>query len=281
MDTQLRQLQMVQLEILKVIDRLCREHGIAYSLYAGTLLGAIRHKGFIPWDDDLDICMSREEYDRFLQAWEVEQPAGYLLQNKENTPSFTQSFTKIRKEHTCFLQYDWERGRYHTGIFVDVFPIDRLPEKPMEKKLFQWTCLKYLLFTREFVPPNGSAIQKMVSRFLLTIVPQRRRAGCRNQLLKRIKKYDGKTDLLCVGTETMREVKRDLPAEFVTQFIDLPFEDGGFMCSAVWEQYLIAEFDDYMQFPPESEQTWKHHPIILDFERDYSEIQREKSGVGM
>ena len=100
MDTQLRRLQLMQLEILKVIDTICQKHQIAYSLYGGTLLGAIRHKGFIPWDDDLDICMSRTEYERFLRVWEEEKPQGYLIQNKENTPSFTQSFTKIRKEHT-------------------------------------------------------------------------------------------------------------------------------------------------------------------------------------
>ena len=104
MDNTLRQLQLTQLSILKVIDKLCRKWEIRYSLYAGTLLGAVRHSGFIPWDDDLDICMAREEYDRFLAAWEKEPPEGYLLQNKKNTPAFTQSFTKIRKDHTAFLQ---------------------------------------------------------------------------------------------------------------------------------------------------------------------------------
>lgn len=279
MDTQLRRLQLVQLEILKVIDKLCREHGIAYSLYAGTLLGAVRHKGFIPWDDDLDICMSRAEYEHFLKVWEAEKPQGYLLQNKENTQVFTQSFSKVRKEHTCFLQYDWERGRYHTGIFVDVFPIDRLPSEPLEKRLFQWNCLKYLLFTREFVPPKGSFLQKTVSGSLLAVVPRKRRAGYRERLLKRIKRYNDRNDLPCVGTETLREVGRNLPVDFMSRFVDLPFEDGSFMCSAVWEQYLTAKFGNYMQLPPESERAWKHHPIILNFERDYEEIQKEKSNT--
>ena len=97
-DSKLRRLQLTQLEILKVFDKICMDHGLRYSLYAGSLLGAVRHQGFIPWDDDLDVCMARADYDRFMEIWEAVKPEGYILQNKENTPGFTQSFSKIRKD---------------------------------------------------------------------------------------------------------------------------------------------------------------------------------------
>lgn len=86
MEEKLRQLQLIQLEILKFFDNFCREHNLKYSLYAGSLLGAIRHHAFIPWDDDLDVCMSRFEYDRFIALWNQSPPGGYILQNKENSP---------------------------------------------------------------------------------------------------------------------------------------------------------------------------------------------------
>ena len=132
-DSKLEQLHKTQLEILHVVDDVCREEDIRYSLYAGTLLGAVRHHGFIPWDDDIDICMARSEYDRFIDLWEEKAPAGYILQNKQNSPGVAFSFTKIRKDHTAFVETEWEIGRYHNGIYLDIFPIDRIPDGSLRK----------------------------------------------------------------------------------------------------------------------------------------------------
>ena len=149
MDNKLRTLQCTQLELLKVFDRFCREHDLHYSLYAGTLLGAVRHKAFIPWDDDLDVCMSRTEYDRFVALWSENHHPGYILQNKGNTPAFSQSFTKLRKDHTTFLQDIEEANAYHTGIFIDIFPIDRIPSGKVSRCIFKWNCMKYQLLRSE------------------------------------------------------------------------------------------------------------------------------------
>ena len=274
MDSVLHKLQSVQVEILSVIDRFCREHKISYSLYAGTLLGAIRHQGFIPWDDDLDICMERSEYDRFLEAWNHSHPAGYLLQNKDNTPSFTQSFSKIRKEHTTFLQYDWEAGRYHTGIFVDIFPLDRMPDGKLKKDLFLWRCMQYQLLTREFIPPKGSGLEKAVSRLILAAVPAGRRTERRRRLLQLIAR-DRDPMHHTVGIELLSTMKTPLPADLFDHYELLAFEDGRYPCFSHWKEYLVAKFGDYMTLPPEEERTWRHHPIILDFEHDYEELSEK------
>ena len=275
MDETLRRLQMTQLEILQVIDSFCEKEKIKYSLYAGTLLGAVRHQGFIPWDDDLDICMERREYDRFLQAWDQDPPKGYLLQNKENTPAFTQSFSKVRKKHSVFLQYDWEAEKYHTGIFVDIFPIDRIPDDRIGKTFFQWRCLQYQLLTREFIPPKGSVLQRLVSRLILFSISKNKRADRREQLLALITK-DHNPDDPTVGIERLSTIKTPLPAGLFDRYVRLPFEDGQFMCTALWDEYLKVKFGDYMALPPEEERSWQHHPILLDFEHDYHELS-EKS----
>lgn len=273
MEDELKTLQSALLGILQIVDAFCKREGIHYSLYAGTLLGAVRHQGFIPWDDDLDICMERAEYNRFLKAWKDSPPEGFILQNKENTPGFTQSFSKIRKEHTTFLQYEWEAAKYHSGIFIDVFPLDRMPLRKTDRLLFQWRCMQYLLLTREFLPPKGSIVQKIISLFVLFAVPLDKRAARRGVLLNQIT-ADKDQHNPTVGIETLATIKTPLPSQLFDEYVFLPFEDGQYMCFARWDEYLTAKFGDYMTLPPEEERTWKHHPIILDFEHDYEELQR-------
>ena len=273
MEQLLRELQLVQLSILKVVHAFCQSNGISYSLYDGTLLGAVRHDGFIPWDDDLDICMERSEYVRFIAAWEENPPAGYILQNKENSPAFTQSFTKIRKEHTTFLQDDWERGRYHTGIFIDVFPIDRLPDGKLSRKLFWAEGMVYQLLTREFVPPKGSVAEKLVSRCILSCISGKSRQHVRGFLLDRMLKR-GRDGNETVAIETLSSMRIPLPGDLTTAYISMRFEDGEYMCFQDWKSLLESHFGDYMTFPPVEERAWKHHPIILDFDYDYEELKR-------
>lgn len=272
MQDKLRRLQLTQLEILKVIDSFCKENGLRYSLYAGTLLGAVRHQGFIPWDDDLDICMSRGDYNRFLILWNQKHPAGYILQNKETDRKFTQSFSKIRKDHTSFLQKGEKKGDYHQGIFVDVFPIDRMPNGWLRRKIFTWNCLKYQVLTREFIPPKGSAIQKIISKFLLYVTPEEKRMCSREKILNRICAYNSNEKLNMVAIEILKTIVMPLPSNFMTEFVRLHFEDADFMCSALNKEYLQCKFGNYMQLPPEAERTWRHHPIVLDFEHNVDEV---------
>lgn len=272
MDTLLRQLQLTQLEILKTFDSFCRENNLKYSLYAGSLLGAIRHKGFIPWDDDLDVCMSRSDYNEFIALWEHSHPNGYILQNKDNSPYFGQSFTKIRKDHTTFLQEERESGQYHTGIFLDVFPLDRIPIQKLKKLFFKWHCMKYQLLTREFVPPKAGIIIRLGSSIILACLTQKHRAQIRINTLKKITRYNDRHDLEIVAIETMSSLQKPFASTMLDSYIDLPFEDGNFMCFADWDDHLRRKFGDYMLLPPESERTWKHHPIIIDFEHNLDEL---------
>lgn len=130
----LRKLQMTELEILKVIKDFCEEHHIEWFVDGGTALGARRHEGFIPWDDDVDVAMVGEEFDRFLRLAEEGLPEGYSLHTSRNTPGYAAFFAKVYKDGTRFVTAETEEAGCPQGIYVDVFAYDRLPADPRERE---------------------------------------------------------------------------------------------------------------------------------------------------
>ena len=131
-----RELQGVLLEMLKVIDGLCTRHGLRYYLHGGTLLGAVRHGGFIPWDDDADISMPRPDYEKFLEIAKKELAADYFVQDYRTEKYGRFVFAKLRKNGTVCKNEHHAHIKMHQGIFIDIFPLDELPQN----KLKAW-CL--------------------------------------------------------------------------------------------------------------------------------------------
>lgn len=177
-DEQLKKHQAALLELLTVFDNICRRLGISYQLFAGTALGAVRHKGFIPWDDDLDIIMLRPEYERFLKEAPAEpESEKYFLQAEfsEHWPMF---FSKLRKNGTaCIERYVPRDELMHQGIYIDIFPCDSLSNAPIIGKL-QFAASKAVI-ARSLAKRGyrtDSKIKKLALK-LSCLVPQRRFAG--------------------------------------------------------------------------------------------------------
>jgi len=125
----LRRAQLKMVEILTAIDDICTRHNIDYWLTAGTLLGAVRHNGFIPWDDDCDIIMFRKDYDRFMEIAQKELPKNLLLQNKDLNPNYPKKMTKVHMKGTKLVEAKESMNeKFHQGIWVDVFILDYYPD---------------------------------------------------------------------------------------------------------------------------------------------------------
>ena len=123
-----RRMQLLELELLIELDRVCRAHDIKYCIICGTLLGAVRHKGFIPWDDDADIGMLREEYEKFKQvANELDQEICFF-QDHSTDPEYRWGYGKLRKTGTRFIRAGQEHLKCQTGVFIDIFPMDDIPK---------------------------------------------------------------------------------------------------------------------------------------------------------
>ncbi|MCB1828331.1 MAG: LicD family protein, partial [Coxiellaceae bacterium] len=131
-ETPLRQAQLVMLRMLKIFDHICKKHKLTYWLEAGTLLGAVRHHGFIPWDDDLDVSMLRKDYERFIRLAPDELPSDIFMQTEKSDPGYFNPAVplKLRDKNSLLIEpHEVEDKHIHQGIFIDIFPYDTVPEK--------------------------------------------------------------------------------------------------------------------------------------------------------
>ena len=126
-DDKLRQLQLCELEILDEFVRVCEKHGLQYYLVGGTLLGAVRHQGFIPWDDDIDVAMPREDYDRFAALSAEELDPRFFYQCPDTDPDYFLTYAKIRKNKTEVYEERFKDAKFRGGVFIDIFPLDFCP----------------------------------------------------------------------------------------------------------------------------------------------------------
>lgn len=271
-----QQIWAVEQEILDVIHQVCTEHGLRYSLAYGTLIGAVRHKGFIPWDDDIDLMMPREDYEKLLSVWDQSAPKGYILQNTRTDSDFTQNFTKIRKDHTTFLQDEAEHTKhYHKGIFVDIFPGDRVPSGKIGRNIQYIACAVNLLYSRGHTSGSGGTIGK-VERALLK-APKEKYAVRRERAEKKIRSWNGDESLQYVFPSTIGSSREYYPANLFENMKTIEFNGKQYMCVADEDATLRVEYGDYMQLPPEEDRVWKHHPILIDFEHNYEELRDDES----
>lgn len=264
---ELAKLKQVELDILVEVDRVCRKLGISYWLDAGTLLGAARHSGFIPWDDDIDIAMLRDDYERFLEVAPVELSSGFTLCERRTQRDMIQSFAKVRRDGTRYVEGSTEGKDAHQGIWIDVFPFDTISaeEDSRRKKRFQWAVYHKLFALRAV--ESASTTASYLKRAARCIV--------RSPLLLFNKEpfYD-KLDSLADDVPVVgnwltcfhySSYYVDVPADFVFPLGRLCFEGVSFPVPGNWEGYLEAEYGDWHQMPSEEKRHPHHDVIELDF----------------
>lgn len=254
-------LQRVLLHMIKEIDALCREHNIHYYLLGGSALGAIRHKGFIPWDDDLDIIMDRENYDRFITICKSHLDSNkYYIQ--EALTDWPLAFSKIKLKGTSLIEYEgYDDGRGN-GIYIDVFRFDNVVRNKFLAH-WQYFCGKvYLCYTLAQRTYDSANLKK---RLLMALSFPLKLSFVRKVFWRQITKYNKKPQYnygMFFGRGNYRTavVERRI---FGTPTY-LPFEDTVLPVPEQYHEYLSQTFGNYMQLPPE-EKRQGLHCISVDF----------------
>lgn len=262
----LRKLQLTQLDILKVIDKFCKDNNIEYSLYGGTLIGAVRHNGFIPWDDDLDIAMSRTQYNKFIKCWMDNPIHGYIFQDSNTDSKFPYTFGKIRKDKTAYICDELNSYSSHNGIFIDIFPLDKVPNNKLSRVKYFILGAFYLLYSRGYASKNDGKIIYMITNTILKVTPKKYRLKLKNKIFNQLNKYNCNENLSYVDTSLFRNLKLYFPKELFDVYEEIKFEDSKFPVFGIYKEYLKIEYGDYLKLPPEEERVCKHNPIKIVFE---------------
>lgn len=256
--TQLRQLQMIELEMLVEVDRICKNNNIKYTIIGGTLLGAVRHGGFIPWDDDADIAMLRPEYEKFCKIVNDELDSErFYFQNMDITPGYRWGYAKMRRKNTLFLRENQEHMPYEQGVFLDIFPIDGTPNNMILRMVHEFRCYivrkalwsEVALLTATL--PHEVFFYRMLNRIPL------------NKLKKMYRKLILKEN---INTKVVRTLTFPAPKPlhgYLRKWFEetQPIEFEGHMFEGIkdYKGWLKYEFGDYMTIPPLDKQ--KVHPV--------------------
>lgn len=259
----LNELKKIELNIAIYIDDFCRKNNIEYSLGGGSLLGAVRHKGFIPWDDDIDLNMTRDQYERFSLLFQ-EETGPYRLITYKNDPQYKYLFAKVVDTRTQLIE-DHNFPVDDMGVFVDIFPIDSLGDTEtvaianLKKVKFKRFLCVAACWKHFYINRNRSLLRQLprlvffvLSRF---IDVKKINAWIENQFpFNMEKKYWG-----CVcGSYEEREV---MEQKVFTEYMDIEFEGHSLRGIRNYDMYLSNLYGNYMKLPPKNKQV-AHHTFI-------------------
>lgn len=258
-EEELKAIQAVQQELIGEVERICKKCNIHFNMVGGTMLGAIRHKGYIPWDDDADIGFLRTEYEKFREACKEElNHEKYYMQDLRDTEGYRWGYGKLRRKGTEFVRMDQEFMPYEQGIFIDLMPFDNVPDGWLSKRIHFFRCF---LYRKLFWSEVGSRAE--LNRWKRAVYKIMRRIPM-NLVLKSYQRFIDagqrkKTQSVRILTFPTPKGIYGYERRWYTQLSKYQFEDMVLPGARDYDGYLEVKYGDYMKLPPAEKQ--KTHPV--------------------
>ncbi len=258
-------------DIFQAFDAVAKELEIPYFLVCGSALGAIKYQGFIPWDDDLDIGMLREDYERFLKEAPAHLPEHLFLQNANSDPAFPQLYSKLRDSRTTFLEKPTAKLPIHHGLYLDLFPLDGYPDgvfAPWRLEL-QKRISQAILFSALDIPRSARA--RLICRILRLLGFHKRTARTVRRLNHRLSRYPADaSELLCNHGNWQGRLEY-APKDQYRDGVQATFEGIPVRVPADFDSYLTQKYGDWRADLPPERQKSHHEAEILDVHRPYTD----------
>ena len=258
--TGIGEVHQILLGIAKEFDRICRENNIRYMMLGGSMIGAIRHKGFIPWDDDMDFGVLREDYDKLKSLLLSDLQAPYRLRSIDNTKSLVDDFFKIEDTRTMIKLRFWEENDDTIGINVDVFPLDYTT--PSIGRFSRNNLIYHLVKIQDyrfFTGELDSVSKKIIRKFIQVFLPFIGRKSISTFITKILPK-EGPCLMNIFGVYELKEV---MPKEFFLPAKEYNFEGTFFMGVNDYDRYLRNVYGDYMKLPPEEKRHYHISNVFM------------------
>lgn len=262
---ELKTVQKHALGALLEFDRICRANSINYALYGGTLLGAVRHQGFIPWDDDIDVVVMRSDYDKLIEICQQQLSPDYFWQSHETEDGWYRLYAKIRVNNTIFRELAHSDYNIHHGVYIDIFPLDTLPDSPtLRKKQYRqykiWSAgvsCKYINIQNKEGRNKLLARAAKMAFFPFSLPFVYKKAD------KTAKHYNG-SDGSCVMPFMSAYGTREIfPKSFYENTKDTLFEGHMLKIPTEYDRILRQIYGDYLQLPPEDKRVSRHRIVEL------------------
>jgi len=269
MEIVLKRLQEQQMKILREVKRVCEKNNIPFYLAFGSCLGAIRHQGFIPWDDDIDICMHVEDYERFLKCRD-DFGDDFFLQTNESDENYGLMIARVRLNGTTLIEKDEQDLDIHHGIFLDVYPLFGCPKGKIRQKIITVQSILYRLLLLDRPPKNKGSLAATISRLILLVIPKGVKKNLKRYLYRCMKRYTN-SDIVATlyGMDISLKHITTYKREWFAEPRLVPFEGELMPVPTDYHAFLTKRYGDYMKLPPKEKQSSYHTFVFVDTEKHY------------
>lgn len=262
-------LKYVQKDILREIDRICTKYGLRYYLAYGTLIGAIRHGGFIPWDDDIDIMMPYEDMLRFAQLCKTELDPKFFYQSPETEEEYRLTINRVRRNDSVLSEPTLVGKKVHQGIMVDIYPLFGAAQGKFSRRLQVLRAMKRALYLLDEPVKNHGFLMKAGSSVLLKLKTKRGKAKAARRLTEKFAALSfDQSPLVTVLDSGIKEMSTTYRREWFGDGVRHKFDEDEFMVPANADAVLRRYFGDYMVLPPENERVFHHNYLEIKMPPD-------------